>query len=550
MPARGRRVLHHRDLAAAGASRAGSGAELRGDSWAAPTRRTARRVGRSAGRRGGSRRLGAAAPPPPASVPRQPPDQRPGPAAPAARREQPRRQRAASRHAGTTPPARRRRRRGRPLRPRRRGRGRSRWSPSRCRGGAARPRSGRSPSAPGRPSRSRGRRRRGRGRSRAASGSPASAAAAERRRHQRQPGQRVALVATAAGDPPAGEVGGDRDADHHRDQQQAGLGRARAGRRLQVDRREDGDREEAAVVRKRASARDRHRRQAQQVERNGRIGGPALAARPAPAAAPTVRAARPTIWRRVPGEAQPPQMQTSISAQVAAASSARAGDVERARGPLARHRREAQPQAGQRGQAERQVDVEDPAPADLFEEQAAEQRPGDGGEGEDGGDVALVAARSRGETRSPTAAIASVIRPPAAAPWTARAGDQLRESSRRRRSPRRRGRAPARPRAAACARAGRRACPRRGRRGRGDDVGGDHPGDVVEVPRSLAIVGSAVARIVWSSTRGEHRQDDRDEGRRPRAVGGGGVGRDERVGEGASRSSVRIGRVAKNLESP
>ena len=42
------------------------------------------------------------------------------------------------------------------------------------------------------------------------------------------------------------------------------------------------------------------------------------------------------------------------------------------------------------------------------------------------------------------------------------------------------------------------------RRGRGgcDDIRRDDPGEIVTEPRSAAIVGSAVARIVWSSTAG------------------------------------------------
>ena len=86
-----------------------------------------------------------------------------------------------------------------------------------------------------------------------------------------------------------------------------------------------------------------------------------------------------------------------------------------------------------------------------------------------------------GTTRSPTAAIASVIRPPAATPWS-RAGDDelgevLRDAAQR---PRRRG-----TRECACeqplaAVPVAELAPQRRRGGGGDDVGGDEPGDVAE----------------------------------------------------------------------
>ena len=190
-----------------------------------------------------------------------------------------------------------------------------------------------------------------------------------------------------------------------------------------------------------------------------------------------------------------------------------------ARAPLAGGRGEQRPQAGEGDQPERQVDVEDPAPARALDQSAADQRADDGGHGERGGDVALVAARSRGETRSPTAAIASVISPPAAAPWTARAHDELGDvlgHAAQGRGGEEQGQRdleqPLAPVAVA------ELAPERRGGGGGDDVGRDHPRDVGDA----AEVGGdgrqrrGEDRLV--EDRGQHRQHDRREAQGDRRV--------------------------------
>src|SRR5207302_232979 len=54
--------------------------------------------------------------------------------------------------------------------------------------------------------------------------------------------------------------------------------------------------------------------------------------------------------------------------------------------------REGEPEHGERDQADRQVDVEDPAPTEVVGEIAAEERPDDAGKTEDAAENALDAA--------------------------------------------------------------------------------------------------------------------------------------------------------------
>src|SRR5215211_274150 len=100
---------------------------------------------------------------------------------------------------------------------------------------------------------------------------------AERRRHQRQAGDREALVAPGAGDAATGQRRGEREADHHRDQQQPGLRGAGVGRRLHEQRYEHGDREQRGSPEEQRRACDRHRPRAQEVEGDDWIGGPPFA---------------------------------------------------------------------------------------------------------------------------------------------------------------------------------------------------------------------------------------------------------------------------------
>ncbi len=82
-----------------------------------------------------------------------------------------------------------------------------------------------------------------------ACGRPRRLAGDHREQHQRdghegQAGDRVALVAAAARDRSPGHVSGDRDPDHHRNEEQPRLGRGGAGGGLQEQRHEDVDGEQ------------------------------------------------------------------------------------------------------------------------------------------------------------------------------------------------------------------------------------------------------------------------------------------------------------------
>ena len=74
----------------------------------------------------------------------------------------------------------------------------------------------------------------------------------------------------------------------------------------------------------------------------------------------------------------------------------------------------------ERRRADRQVDVENPAPGKRIGDDAAEQRTGHAAGGEDGAEDALVRPRSRGAMRSPMVVWDRVIRPPAPSPCSAR----------------------------------------------------------------------------------------------------------------------------------
>ena len=80
-----------------------------------------------------------------------------------------------------------------------------------------------------------------------------------------------------------------------------------------------------------------------------------------------------------------------MSALVAPASSAAPSASQRSLGALGVRGGQPQAQPGQRGDAERKVDEEDPAPAHVLDQHAADQRADDGRDREGGRDVALVA---------------------------------------------------------------------------------------------------------------------------------------------------------------
>ena len=95
--------------------------------------------------------------------------------------------------------------------------------------------------------------------------------------------------------------------------------------------------------------------------------------------------------RRVPGVARPAEARVEDDPRQPHREHERAEPVDPA--PL-RHlpRLEDARDHRQRDEAERKVDVEDPAPGEVVDEEAAEQRPGDDRDAEDAAEQALVAA--------------------------------------------------------------------------------------------------------------------------------------------------------------
>ena len=75
---------------------------------------------------------------------------------------------------------------------------------------------------------------------------------------------------------------------------------------------------------------------------------------------------------------------------------------------------------GEGDDTDRDVDVEDPPPGQLLDEDAAEQRPDNAGHAEHRPEQALIAATFTGRDDVPTIAWAPTISPPPPSPWMAR----------------------------------------------------------------------------------------------------------------------------------
>jgi hypothetical protein len=207
-------------------------------------------------------------------------------------------------------------------------------------------------------------------------------------RHQHQPGDhqrgacdRVGLVVLRSGDHPARDRGGDQGADHERQHPQPGHGRARAVHDLEVERQERDRAEHRHADHEAAGAGGRERARGEQLERQDRVGGPALAQDESAEGGERdggqeVRVAD-RRGRQHGGGGEDREQQRA----------------EHVHGPPLRARGGGQARADhqQRGGADGQVHVEDPAPRQRVDEEAAEQRPGDAGDREDAADHAHVA---------------------------------------------------------------------------------------------------------------------------------------------------------------
>ena len=201
----------------------------------------------------------------------------------------------------------------------------------------------------------------------------------------------IALEASRSGDGAAGEVRRQRDAEHHRDEQEPGLRRRRAGRDLEEQRHEDVDREQCRRREEQGGAGHRDGAGAQQVERDDRIGDAPLAQYER-AGQQHGRGHEPEDRRGAPGVALTAPDAGQHERAGGAGEDHRAGGIQAVGRASGRRCGQAQMEAGERGEPEREVDVEHPAPAGVVHEQPADQRARHGRHGEGGRDVALVAA--------------------------------------------------------------------------------------------------------------------------------------------------------------
>ena len=179
-------------------------------------------------------------------------------------------------------------------------------------------------------------------------------------------------------------------AEHHRRHQKARLGRAVALDDLQVQRHERDRAEEGEPDHEADGAGRSERRVAEELERQDRLGGARLDQREQreQCGAADDRGEHP---RSAPRVARAAEARVEDHAGQARGEDDRAEPVDPM--PLCHLLRlEGGRDHRQRSRAERQVDVEDPPPREVVDEEAAEQRPYDDGRAEHAAEQALVAA--------------------------------------------------------------------------------------------------------------------------------------------------------------
>ena len=268
----------------------------------------------------------------------------------------------------------------------------------------------------------------------------------------------------------------------------------------------------AAVAEEQRGAGDGHRSGAQQVEGDDRIGGAALA-HDQGAGEDDGRGDEAEDLRRAPRVARPAPDAGQHQRGGRAGQQHGARHVERTVRARPLRRRQAQVQGGKRGDADRQVDEEDPAPAGMVDQDTPEERADDGRQRERRRDVALVAAalarghevahRGHRHRHQPAGGSAlygtqddelrDVLRRPA----QRRGGDEDEQRHLEQQLA---------PVAVAELAPHRRRCRRR------HHVGGDDPGDVAEPAEVGGDDRQRGGQDRLVEDRGQHREDDRREG--------------------------------------
>ena len=284
-----------------------------------------------------------------------------------------------------------------------------------------------------------------------------------RDRHQRRAGDRERLVAAEPGDQLAAPDRRDEDARHHRDEEQPRLGGAVPLDDLQVQRQERDRAEEREPDDEADQARRRERPVPEELGREDRLGGPPLDEREGDEQRDAEHRQADDL-HGAPRPGRPAEAREEHDRREPAGEEHRAEVVDRVPhvlgGAVERdgdHR--------ERGGPQRQVDVEDPPPREVLDEEAAEQRADHRRDAEDRAEEPLVLATLAGRDDVADHGHRRHDQPAAADALDRAERDQLphvlREPAERRAD---RGRSRSRPGGRSGGRRGRRASRRAGRR--------------------------------------------------------------------------------------
>ena len=208
-----------------------------------------------------------------------------------------------------------------------------------------------------------------------------------------------------------------------------------------------------------SSARDAEDLVAQQRQRQDRFARAALDQRRTRRAAARRRPPRATVWRRAPRPGRAAEARDEHDRAERRREHARAEVVDRRAGCAPSSSGSVAEITTSATSADRQVDVEDPAPGEVLDDHAAEQRPGDAREAEHRPEQALVAAAlARGHDVADASPARARSDRPRRAPGPPGRRSARSSTGRARTAPSPPGTARRRFAARACARADRRAC--------------------------------------------------------------------------------------------
>ena len=216
---------------------------------------------------------------------------------------------------------------------------------------------------------------------------------------ERRPCDRERPVVAEAGDQLPARDRGDQQAGHHRRDQQPRGGRTVALHVLEVERQVRDGPEERQADDEADGAGDGEDADAKELQRQDRLSSPRLHEHERGKHDDTCDDEGDHL-RRAPGVGRAAETRVEDDRGEAAREQDRAEVVDRLPGSIGASL-EDDADHGERDEADRQVDVEDPAPGEVVDEEAAEQRPDHGRDAEDPAEVALVAAAFAGRDDVP-----------------------------------------------------------------------------------------------------------------------------------------------------